>query len=234
MNLPLLPLTEVENYPRPEEEEHHRQEEMNNRISHPEGFRTTLSNRAVAWFNQLPLDYFQPGAIDTSLSTPFLHEQESPKTIAFLFTIRQKENESLRDMQRFVEMVHEVPISIMSYSPASSNKICYPKGLKESIAGKPPGSMEDLLMRSQKYIWIEQSNASDPSHSVKRKGREEEKEPKKKEERKHLPPAGFMLYTPLNAPGGDFSRGRTTRVNQSMAKEDERQPTPDTTENATT
>ncbi|KAK4400684.1 hypothetical protein Sango_1174500 [Sesamum angolense] len=43
--------------------------------------------------------------------------------------------------------------------------------------------MENLLMRSQKYIRIEESNASDPSLGVKRKGREEEKEPKKKEER---------------------------------------------------
>ncbi|KAL0378124.1 UNVERIFIED_CONTAM: hypothetical protein Sradi_3117900 [Sesamum radiatum] len=127
--------------------------------------------------------------------------KRAPKTAAFLFTIRQKENESLRDyMQRFVEAVHEVPhvnhellASIVQQNLRSGR-------FKESIAGKPPATMEDLLMRSQKYIRIEESNASDPSQSAKRKDRGEEKEPKKKEERKHLPPTGFTLYTPLNAP----------------------------------
>ncbi|KAK4410121.1 hypothetical protein Sango_0085100 [Sesamum angolense] len=74
-----------------------------------------------------------------------------------------------------------------------------PGRFKESIAGKPPSTMEDLLMRSQKYIRIEESNSSDPSPGVKRKGREEEKEPRKKEERKHVLPTGFTYYTPLNA-----------------------------------
>ncbi|KAL0461346.1 UNVERIFIED_CONTAM: hypothetical protein Slati_0022200 [Sesamum latifolium] len=63
--------------------------------------------------------------------------------------------------------------------------------------------MEDLLMRSQKYIRIEESNDSDTSLSVKRKAREEEREPKK-EERKHLPPTEFALYTPLNVSRGEI------------------------------
>ncbi|KAL0407724.1 UNVERIFIED_CONTAM: hypothetical protein Sradi_1706800 [Sesamum radiatum] len=74
-------------------------------------FRTTLSKRALAWFNQLPA-----GTISSleQLTQRFLHHfsmnKRAPKTAAFLFTIRQKENESLRDyMQRFVEAVHEVP-----------------------------------------------------------------------------------------------------------------------------
>ncbi|KAK4389832.1 hypothetical protein Sango_2320200 [Sesamum angolense] len=106
-------------------------------------FRTTLSKRALPWFNQLPA-----GTITSieQLTQRFLHHfsmnKRVPKTAAFLFTIRQRENEPLRDyMQRFVEAVHE------------------------------------------KYIRIEESNASDPSLGVKRKGREGEKEPKKKEER---------------------------------------------------
>ncbi|KAL0440607.1 UNVERIFIED_CONTAM: hypothetical protein Slati_2543700 [Sesamum latifolium] len=57
--------------------------------------------------------------------------------------------------------------------------------------------MEDLLMQSQKYIRIEESNILDTFLSVKRKGKEEKREPKK-EERKHLPPTEFTLYTPLN------------------------------------
>ncbi|KAL0461850.1 UNVERIFIED_CONTAM: hypothetical protein Slati_0072600 [Sesamum latifolium] len=74
-------------------------------------FRTTLSKRALAWFNQL-----LAGTISSleQLTQYFLHHfsmnKRVPKTAAFLFTIRQKENELLRDyMQRFVEVVHEVP-----------------------------------------------------------------------------------------------------------------------------
>ncbi|KAK4398699.1 hypothetical protein Sango_1345400 [Sesamum angolense] len=106
-------------------------------------FRTTLSKRALAWFNQLPA-----GTISSleQLTQRFLHHfsmnKRVPKTAAFLFTIRQRENEPL---------------------------------FKESIAGKPPSNMENLLMRSQKYIRIEESNASDPFLGVKRKGRKEEK-----------------------------------------------------------
>ncbi|KAL0313768.1 UNVERIFIED_CONTAM: hypothetical protein Scaly_2902600 [Sesamum calycinum] len=66
-------------------------------------FRTTLSKRALAWFNQLPA-----GTISSleQLTQRFLHHfsmnKRVPKTAAFLFTISQRENEPLRDyMQRF-------------------------------------------------------------------------------------------------------------------------------------
>ncbi|KAL0364007.1 UNVERIFIED_CONTAM: hypothetical protein Sangu_0498300 [Sesamum angustifolium] len=74
-------------------------------------FPTTLSKRALAWFNQLPA-----GTIFSleQLTQGFLHHfsmnKRVPKTAAFLFTMRQRENEPLRDyMQRFIEAVHEVP-----------------------------------------------------------------------------------------------------------------------------
>ncbi|KAK4409385.1 hypothetical protein Sango_0011500 [Sesamum angolense] len=122
------------------------------------------------------------------------------KTAAFLFTIRQRENEPLRDyMQRFIEAVHEVPHINHELLASIIQQNLLPGRFKESIAGKPPSTMEDLLMWSQKYIRIEEYNSFDPSPGVKRKGREEEKEPKKKEERKHVPPTGFTYYTPLNA-----------------------------------
>ncbi|KAL0443828.1 UNVERIFIED_CONTAM: hypothetical protein Slati_2105500 [Sesamum latifolium] len=113
-----------------------------------------------------------------------------------LFTIRQKDNEPLRDyMQRFVEAVHEVLHVNHKLLASIIQQNLSPGRFKESIASKPPSTMEDLLMRSQKYIMIEESNASNPSLSGKRKGSEEEREPKK-EERKHLPPTEFARYTP--------------------------------------
>ncbi|KAK4388387.1 hypothetical protein Sango_2445300 [Sesamum angolense] len=170
-------------------------------IAYCKVFRTTLSKRALAWFNQLP-----DGTISSleQLTQRFLHHffmnKRVPKTAAFLFTIRQRENEQLRDyMQRFIEAVHEVPHINHELLASIIQQNLLPGRFKESIAGKPLSTMEDLLMRSQKYIRIKESNASDPSPGVKRKGREEEKEPKKKEERKHVPSTGFTYYTPLNA-----------------------------------
>ncbi|KAL0417216.1 UNVERIFIED_CONTAM: hypothetical protein Slati_3553500 [Sesamum latifolium] len=135
-------------------------------------FRTTLSKRALAWFNQLSV-----GTISSleQLTQCFLHyffmNKKVPKTAAFLFTIRQKENEPLRDyMQRFVEAVHEVPHVNHELLASIIQQNLSPGRFKESIAGKPPSTMEDLLMRSQKYIRIEESNASNPSLSDKRKG----------------------------------------------------------------
>ncbi|KAL0441205.1 UNVERIFIED_CONTAM: hypothetical protein Sradi_0059400 [Sesamum radiatum] len=158
-------------------------------------FRTTLSKRALAWFNQLPA-----GTISSleQLTQRFLHHfsmnKRVPKT-AFLFTIRQRENEPLRDyMQRFIEAVHEVPHINHELLASIIQQNLLPGRFKESIAGKPPSTMEDLLMRSQKYIRIEESNSSDPSPGVKRKGREEEKEPRKKEERKHRQPPHSRGY----------------------------------------
>ncbi|KAL0347109.1 UNVERIFIED_CONTAM: hypothetical protein Scaly_1726900 [Sesamum calycinum] len=135
-----------------------------------------------------------------------------PKTAAYLFTIHhppstihQKENEPLRDyVQRFLEAVHEVPhvnhellVSIIQQNLLLGR-------FEESIEGKPPSTLEELLMRSQKYIRIEESNASGPSIATRRKNREEEKESKKKEEHKHLPPPGFTHYTPLNTSRGEI------------------------------
>ncbi|KAL0345147.1 UNVERIFIED_CONTAM: hypothetical protein Sradi_4346000 [Sesamum radiatum] len=106
-------------------------------------------------------------------------------------------------MQRFVEAVHEVPHVNHELLASIIQQNLLLERFKKSIAGKPPRTMEDLLMRSQKYIRIEESNLSDTFLSVKRKDKEEEKEPKK-EERKHLAPRGFTHYTPLNALRGEI------------------------------
>ncbi|KAK4397450.1 hypothetical protein Sango_1581600 [Sesamum angolense] len=143
------------------------------------------------------------------LTQHFLHQfsmnKRVPKIAVFLFTIRQKENEPLKDyMQRFVEVVHEVSHINHELLASIIQQNLLPGRFKESIAGKPLSTMEDLLMRSQKYIRIEESNASDTSLNGKRKSLEEEIEPKKKEERKHLPPMGFTHYTTLNVSRGRF------------------------------
>ncbi|KAL0402745.1 UNVERIFIED_CONTAM: hypothetical protein Slati_4304400 [Sesamum latifolium] len=145
-------------------------------------FRTTLSKRALVWFNQLPV-----GTISSleQLNQRFLHHFSMNKKIskmaAYLFTIRQRENDPLRDyVQRFVQAVHEVLHVNHKLLANIIRQNLLPGRFKESIARKPPSSLEDLLMRSQKYIRIKESNVSDSSLSVRRKGREEEKSRRRK------------------------------------------------------
>ncbi|KAK4397227.1 hypothetical protein Sango_1559300 [Sesamum angolense] len=102
-------------------------------------FHTTLSKRALAWFNQLPA-----GTISSleQLTQRFLHHfsmnKRVPKTAAFLFTIRQRENEPLRDyMQRFIEAVHEVTHINHELLASIIQQNLLPERFKESIAGKP-------------------------------------------------------------------------------------------------
>ncbi|KAL0395385.1 UNVERIFIED_CONTAM: hypothetical protein Slati_4504700 [Sesamum latifolium] len=111
---------------------------------------------------------------------------------------------SLQGFHMTIPAIHEVPHVNHELLASIVQQNLHPGRFKESIAGKPPSTMENLLMRSQKYIRIEESNVSDPSHSVKRKGREEDKEPKKKEEQKHFAPVGFTHYRPLNTPRGEI------------------------------
>ncbi|KAL0284032.1 UNVERIFIED_CONTAM: hypothetical protein Sradi_7210600 [Sesamum radiatum] len=74
-------------------------------------FRTTLSGKAMAWFNQLPIHTIENFE---QLSQRFLHHfsinKRYPKTASYLFTIVQQEHEGLRDyVQWFSEAVLEVP-----------------------------------------------------------------------------------------------------------------------------
>ncbi|KAL0350687.1 UNVERIFIED_CONTAM: hypothetical protein Sradi_4217900 [Sesamum radiatum] len=107
----------------------------------------TLSGKAMAWFNQLP-----PGTIESfeQLAQRFLHHfainKRYPKTASYLFTIIQRENESLREyVQRFSEAVLEVP-HVNPELLASIMQQNLKRGrFKESIAGKPcnPGGIAD-------------------------------------------------------------------------------------------
>ncbi|KAL0446413.1 UNVERIFIED_CONTAM: hypothetical protein Slati_1769200 [Sesamum latifolium] len=113
-------------------------------------FRTRLSKCALAWFNQLPAETIS--SLE-QLTQRFLHHfsmnKRVPKMAAFLFTIRQKKNEPLRDyMQRFVEAVHEVPHVNHELLASIIQQNLFLGRFKESIVGKPPRTMEDLLMRS--------------------------------------------------------------------------------------
>ncbi|KAL0448502.1 UNVERIFIED_CONTAM: hypothetical protein Slati_1406600 [Sesamum latifolium] len=158
----------------------------------------------MAWFNQLP-----PGTIEgfEQLSQRFLHHfainKRYPKTASYLFTIIQRENKSLREyVQRFSEAVLEVPhvnpellVSIMQQNLKRGR-------FKESIVGKPPATQEELLMRAEKYIRIEESTGSRPITPSKRRMNDDERtaptriEGNKRERRQ----GDLTQYTSFNAP----------------------------------
>ncbi|KAI3461303.1 hypothetical protein Pfo_017966 [Paulownia fortunei] len=146
-------------------------------------FRTTLSKRALSWFNQLP------GGTITSfeqLTQRFLHQfsinRKYPKTAAYLFSITQKEGEPLRDyVKRFVEGVHEVPHINHELLAGIMQQNLRQGRFKDSIAGKPPVTLEELLQRAEKYIRIEE--ATGLTIHGKRKQRDEDRPEGRKEER---------------------------------------------------
>ncbi|KAL0433426.1 UNVERIFIED_CONTAM: hypothetical protein Slati_2676900 [Sesamum latifolium] len=169
-------------------------------------FCTTLSGRAMVWFNQLPahtIENFE------QLSQRFLHHfsinKKYPKTASYLFTVVQQEQESLRDyVQRFSEAVLEVP-HLNHELLASILQQGLRKGrFRESITEKPPTTLDELLKRAAKYIRIEEALKPKAEVDNKRKIREGEKRDPRREGladgQRHMPPNIFVKYTPLKVP----------------------------------
>ncbi|KAL0297774.1 UNVERIFIED_CONTAM: hypothetical protein Sradi_6829500 [Sesamum radiatum] len=147
-----------------------------NDVAYCKLLQTTLSGKIMAWFNQLP-----PGTIEAfeQLSHHFPHHfainKLYPKTASYLFTIIQKENESLREyVKRFSKAVLEVPhvnLKLLASIMQQNLKI---GRFKESITGKPLAIQEELLIRPEKYIRIEESIGSRSITPSKRRKSEEE------------------------------------------------------------
>ncbi|XP_012834024.1 PREDICTED: uncharacterized protein LOC105954886 [Erythranthe guttata] len=124
-------------------------------------FRTKLSERALNWFNSLPT-----GSIEalSQLTDRFAHHfainKEYAKTPAYLFTITQREGETLRNyIQRFVEASHKVPNVGGSMIAGIIQQNLKEGRFKESIAGRPPTTLEELLSRAEKHVRIEEASA---------------------------------------------------------------------------
>ncbi|KAI3463696.1 hypothetical protein Pfo_020359 [Paulownia fortunei] len=161
-------------------------------------FRTTLTKRALSWFNQL-----HGGTITSfeQLTQCFLHQfsinRKYPKTAVYLFLITQKEGEPLCDYVKcFVEGVHEVPHIDHELLAGIMQQNLRQGRFKDSIAGKPLVTLEELLQRAEKYIRIEE--AMGLTIHGKRKQRDEHRPEGKKEERRHPPPNTYTQFAPLN------------------------------------
>ncbi|KAL0364157.1 UNVERIFIED_CONTAM: hypothetical protein Sangu_0513300 [Sesamum angustifolium] len=174
-------------------------------------FRTTLAGKAMTWFNQPP-----SGTIGSfeQLYQRFLHHfainKRYPKTALYLFTMIQLEHESLRDyVQRFSEAVMEVPHVNPELLASIMQQNLRMGRFHESIAGKPLATLDELLVRAEKYIRIEKTSGIRTATPSKRRAEEEghskhHTSESNQRDRRRLPPSDITRYTPLNAPRAEI------------------------------
>ncbi|XP_073121482.1 uncharacterized protein [Henckelia pumila] len=136
-------------------------------------FRTTLSGKALTWFNKMSSESIANlEKLIQRFIQKFSIKKKYPKTAAYLFTILQKEGESLRDyVKKFTHAVHKVPHVNHDMLSGIMQQNLRPGRFKESIAGKSPDTLEELLFRAEKYIRIEET---DELHSSRKRKRNEE------------------------------------------------------------
>ncbi|XP_012839266.1 PREDICTED: uncharacterized protein LOC105959672 [Erythranthe guttata] len=125
--------------------------------------------------------------------------RRSPFTIDIL---NERDNETLRNyFKRFVEAVHEVPSVGQDMLSGIMQQNLKPGRFKESIAGRPPGNLEELLNRAKKYVRIEEASTHAPP---KRKREDDRQDNRRRDDRRPpLPPQGqpsssYNRFTPLN------------------------------------
>ncbi|KAL2249921.1 UNVERIFIED_CONTAM: Retrovirus-related Pol polyprotein from transposon opus [Sesamum indicum] len=171
-------------------------------------FVTTLTGKAQEWFTNLP-----PGSIESyeqlvqKFAFHFASKRKQKRSATHLFTIRQGENESLKNfMGRFNNETLEVQdlrIDMMTSILIHGLK----KGVFASaLARDPPIDTEQLMVMAQKYIDEEEMNAmKDEEWRVTseraRDGRFiRDRDMRSKEEKEREPPyqPKYSKYTPLN------------------------------------
>ncbi|KAL0428390.1 UNVERIFIED_CONTAM: hypothetical protein Slati_3013800 [Sesamum latifolium] len=170
-------------------------------------FVTTFARAAQQWFNQLP-----PSMIGSfrEFRSLFLHQFASSrnhrKTELSLFSIRQKEGESLKDyLQRFNTAALEVSSANQEVKASAFVQGLMDGDFFKLLAKKPATKFDILLARAAKYINMEDAQAS------KREGRREKRKENKDENPSKNPRMDFkdkkpawqrvnMVYTPLTVP----------------------------------
>ncbi|XP_011100876.1 uncharacterized protein LOC105178990 [Sesamum indicum] len=172
-------------------------------------FATTLTGKAQEWFTSL-----HPGSIesheqlDRKFVFHFASKRKQRQSVTHLFTIRQKENETLKN---FMVRLNNETLEVQDLRIDMMINILI-HGLKKGVfasalARDPPADIEQLMAMAQKYIDEEEMNAmkdvewrynADRGRDRERRGRE--KEPRVRVERAREPPyqPKYSQYTPLN------------------------------------
>ena len=121
-------------------------------------FPTSLQGQALSWFHRLP-----PNSVDNfrDLSEAFVGQYlcsaRHKQNISTLQNIKMQDNESLRE---FVKRFGQDVLQVEAYSmdvvlQIFKRGICPSTPFFESLAKKPPTTMDDLFRRVNKYSMLE-------------------------------------------------------------------------------
>ncbi|RVW14328.1 hypothetical protein CK203_099081 [Vitis vinifera] len=121
-------------------------------------FPTSLQGQALSWFHRLP-----PNSVDNfrDLSEAFVGQYlcsaRHKQNISTLQNIKMQDNESLREfVRRFGQAVLQVEACSMdAVLQIFKRSICPGTPFFESLAKKPPTTMDDLFRRANKYSMLE-------------------------------------------------------------------------------
>ncbi|RVW17402.1 hypothetical protein CK203_094158 [Vitis vinifera] len=121
-------------------------------------FPASLQGQALSWFHRLP-----PNSVDNfrDLSEAFVGQYlcsaRHKQNISTLQNIKMRDNESLREfVKRFGQAVLQIEVCSMdAVLQIFKRSICPGTPFFESLAKKPPTTMDDLFRRANKYSMLE-------------------------------------------------------------------------------
>ena len=121
-------------------------------------FPASLQGQALSWFHRLPansIDNFRD--LFEVFVGQYLCSARHKQNISTLQNIKMQENETLRE---FVKRFGQAVLQVESYSMDAILQIfkwsiCPGTPFFESLAKKPPTSMDDLFRRASKYSMLE-------------------------------------------------------------------------------
>ncbi|RVW83026.1 hypothetical protein CK203_042506 [Vitis vinifera] len=121
-------------------------------------FPASLQGQALSWFHRLP-----PNSVDNfrDLSEAFVGQYlcsaRHKQNISTLQNIKMRDNESLREfVKRFGQAVLQIEACSMdAVLQIFKRSICPGTPFFESLAKKPPTTMDDLFRRANKYSMLE-------------------------------------------------------------------------------
>ncbi|XP_020230316.1 uncharacterized protein LOC109811091 [Cajanus cajan] len=121
-------------------------------------FPTSLKGRALSWFTRLPpnsIDSFN--TLSSQFTIQFATSRPHSMTSLSLVGLRQDKKESLR---AFMDRFNKTALEIRDLNPAMAlhhlTTALKPGPFVNSICKKPPSDMNDLRMRADKYMQMEE------------------------------------------------------------------------------